>query len=102
MFLAKKAHTPGRAESAVLNFFAAASTKAMTEGEVPDKTHLHGTTWQVVDGTLLVGRYRRPNGTEEKKDDQERSKIAGFDLVAPPSASACMPACIYICVCVCA
>lgn len=70
-----------RAENAVLNFFAAPGTKAAIEGNNP------GTTWQVVDGTLLVGRYRRPG----KDEETSRNKIAGFDLVARPSRlHACM------------
>jgi bifunctional polynucleotide phosphatase/kinase len=60
------------AERVVQNFFIPASQK------IPETT-----TWRVVDGSLLVGQYRKPSREGEEKPGA-RKKIAGFDLVRCP------------------
>ncbi|KAI5854308.1 polynucleotide kinase 3 phosphatase-domain-containing protein [Tricharina praecox] len=58
-------------KSAMVNFFKPASQKTPPP-----------TTWRVVGGTLLVGRYRSPGATEVavERGREGPRKVAGFDL----------------------
>lgn len=64
----KRALHSSTTKRVVQNFFIPASQK------IPETT-----TWRVVDGSLLVGQYRKPSREGEEKPGA-RKKIAGFDL----------------------